>query len=90
LKSPKGDQNQGAQSANAMADSELVGGVTGLLGVPLSAPDAQPGLGENTVLLLQIRKVGFAQRPMRKMISYTINSVWRTNDKLFMFPHSAR
>jgi hypothetical protein len=40
LESAKGDQNQGAQSANAMADSELVGGVTGLLGVLLSAHDA--------------------------------------------------
>jgi hypothetical protein len=40
LKSAKVDQNQGAKSANAMADSELVGGVTGLSGVFLSAHDA--------------------------------------------------
>jgi hypothetical protein len=25
---------------------------------------------------------------MRKIISYAINSAWRTNDKLFMFPHA--
>jgi site-specific recombinase XerD len=25
---------------------------------------------------------------MRKVITYTINSAWRTNDKLFIFPHA--
>ena len=27
---------------------------------------------------------------MTKIISYRMNSAWRTNDKLFMFPHEAR
>ena len=30
-----------------------------------------------------------SQRPMRKTTSYRMKSVWRTNDKLFMFPHAA-